>query len=696
MPVSSEIWNQITTTTILGSASPPPTRSQLTLNEVLAQVELNFADYWGNEGQDCSIALQAFLDYAGRLALILKGTVLDDQNGRNCIRATIPRGNWFITRQIIVPEWVDLNIIGSLCRTRDGSADGGPLWQNPFLPMIAYVTNSMASRVNIYCNMGKQGGSGPDVMGSGVCFGKNWSVVSVAISAAGSNYGVGDLIFLEQPSKLPYTPASVKVTSIGTGGKIVSVVIDDGGSYSRRPRSGGGMVSFADIQGLGVSPLVQNSTLAQQSTTRGGVVGPGSGASFVPTWTSDFASTNDDKGSAVYQAGRLLLADTYIGQVRVKGAGVGISKQFGAMFGVRLNLFNAEIDRLEVDGGYYGIIASCVDTRVNCINAVLSMVGMIVEGSAFLCPMVMLDTCFICFLEVMAGSQSIHLAGRTIWPKDNNALMGGMGSINCGYCFLVGHDSSEPSRMIDGLRLDFSLANSGSNAQNGGKGVGALFVANIQNSHINIETSNMLVPGESAGTQKKIKVHSAYGPLVMESMLLTGNIDGISGAPAVSIGSTVRFASVASGGAGYAIGDVIKIVSSGSIVDAIVQVLDVSAGAVSALRLLGPGLYSMPPTISAPLPTVNISGSGSGLTVWLAIKASATSLSGGIAVRDGDLRGWIRDGGVCEFAGNGVPSGTTGQYKAEKGSRYINNQTGESFINSGTASTPVWKKVAMS
>jgi hypothetical protein len=191
----------------------------LNLNDVSAFVELNFGDFYdpNSEIADSSPLLQAFLDYAGAYALAITDTTLDDQNLRGYVRATLPRGNYFIANQIVVPEWVDFHMLGTLCRN-----PGGSLNANLFLPLIVYTANSCASRVNVYLNDGSH-------TGSGVCFGKSWTIASVTLATAGSGYQVGDIIYLPQISKAPYYPASITVNSVSAGGAIATFSLTSGG-----------------------------------------------------------------------------------------------------------------------------------------------------------------------------------------------------------------------------------------------------------------------------------------------------------------------------------------------------------------------------------------------------------------------------------------------------------------------------------
>jgi len=677
MGVSSEVWTQLTTYASSGPAAPPPTQP-INLNDSRALVELNFADFHDPADEsDCSAMLQAFLDYAGTLALALKSsTNLDDQNLRSVVRATLPRGNIAVANQIVVPEWVDLHMLGTLVRI-----NGGSLSANRYLPVIVYVPNSIASRVNVYCN--------PDGInaGSGVCIGKTWSVASLTLSAAGTGYQVGDIITLTQPSKPYYKSATVTVDSIGPGGAIASFTLTDGGFYSRRPPTGP-TISAAAIHAVApnVTALVQPAVLAQVSTMHAdGSAGAGSGAAFIPDWGPDFAS-GDPAGVYNYQAG-LGRGAMLTGPIFVIGAGTDFSPDYGGMFGVMLNTFNANVDSVTVDGGYYGIIAKCIDTRANSLNAVSSMVGMVVAGASFECSNVVIDTAFLTSLYVYSTCEKILLRGTFLWPEGNNDFGPGIGPHNSGYAIIVGTDAGD---IADDIRLDFSMSNCGSATLNGGAGSAALFLSNVQNSHFNIETSNQLA---AIGGTHKLALHTGYGSNVdASSVLVSGTFDGTAG-PVVVPGATLeRYFNVISGGAGYAVGDVVAVHSADRVIDAMAQVTAVSGSTVTAVRQIGPGLYGTTPG-DLPFTTTPVKGSASGLTVWAAPNASPATVPGGVSIRDGSMPGWVRDFGVCEIFGSDAPTAGTGANKAPKGSKYTDLSTGELYLNKGPAAAPVWRKV---
>jgi hypothetical protein len=677
MGVSSETWTQLTTYASSGPAAPPPTQP-INLNDSRALAELNFADFHDPADEsDCSAMLQAFLDYAGTLALALKSsTNLDDQNLRSVVRVTLPRGNIAVANQIVVPEWVDLHMLGTLVRI-----NGGSLTENRYLPVIVYVPNSMASRVNVYCN--------PDGvnMGSGVCIGKTWSVVSLTLATAGTGYQVGDVIYLTQPSEPRYSPAIVTVESIGPGGSIATFTLTDGGRYSRRPPTGPG-VSAAAIHAVApdVTALVQPDVLAQVSTRHAeGGAGAGTGATFTPDWGPDFLPGDLAAGVYNYQAG-LGWGNMLIGNVTVMGCGTDFSPDYGGMFAVMLNTFAADVDTIMAGGGYYGIIAKCVDTRANSLNPVSSMVGMIVVGGSFECPNVVVDTAFLTSIQIYSTCRTVLLRGTLIWPEENYDLGPGIGPHNSGYAIIVGTDGGD---IADDIRLDFSMSNCGSATLNGGAGGGALFLSNVQNSHFNIETSNRLA---AIGGTHKLALHTGYGPNVdASSVLVSGTFDGTAG-PVVMPGATVgRYLDVTSGGTGYAVGDVVAVHSANRILDAMAQVTAVSGSTVTAVRQIGPGLFGTFP--NAPLTTTPVKGNASGLVLSTNPIASPGTVPGGISIRDGSMPGWVRDFGIAEIFGNNAPTASTGANKAPRGSKYTSLNTGDLYLNKGTAAAPNWRKV---
>jgi hypothetical protein len=265
--------------------------------------------------------------------------------------------------------------------------------------------------------------------------------------------------------------------------------------------------------------------------------------------------------------------------------------------------------------------------------------------------------------------------------------MGGIGPNNAGYAIIVGQQGGA---IADDIRLDFAMSDCGSATQNGGAGIGALFIANLQNSHLNIETSNQLA---AIGGTHKIAIHTGVsGDVDTSSVLVTGTIDGVPHG-VIAAGATIGGAAVAVGGSGYAIGDIVTANSSGPIINATFLVTGVSSGAVTSLKLLGPGLYSTLPVGYPPLTTTAATGHGSGHTIYAGYISPAGTIGCGIAIRDGSMPGWVRDYGICEIFGTGAPTTTTGQHKALKGSKYTDLSAGEYYINKGTSSSPAWHKI---
>ncbi|MEW6639440.1 MAG: hypothetical protein AB1586_02975 [Pseudomonadota bacterium] len=680
--VSASNWTQLTTTGTGGIAAPPPTRT-LNLNNKLAFVELNFGDFHDPDSRaECSAMLQAFLDYAGNYALALKERGLDDQNPRSYVRAKIPRGYASVANQIVVPEWVDLDMEGALI-----PAPGGSLAANPFLPMIVYTANASASRVNLYCVF-------DDLVprtGSGVCFGKSWSIASVALTAAGQGYQVGDLIYLPQPSRSPYRPAIVRVDSVNSSGAVTGFTMTSSGCFSRRPPTGV-TVSAAAIAAVApqVAAQVLPTVFPQDSTVHAdGSPGAGIGAVFTPSWEADFNGSDADNGIFNYNTGDAIGTDMLIGQVRVNGVGIEFDQQFGGKFGVLLNLVNSVIDSITVNGGYYGILSKAIDTRINSLNPVNAMIGLMVGASSSLeCPNVVIDTPFGAAIQIDTGCSNIKLSGICFFPEGNSSIYNGLGPSNAGYAIIVGQKGTDV--VTSNLHLDLLLDNCGSATQNGGSGAGALFLSNVKNSYFNILASNQVT---TQGETHRLALHTAYGPNVdAASVLVSGTINGTTTSPIVA-GAAITEVDIVAGGSGYVLGDVVRINVAGHIIDATLLVVGVSAGAVTAIKALGPGLYSTAPSSTAILPTTATYGSGTGLTVKARTILPVGSISGGLALRDGSLPGWIRDFGIADVYGTGAPTATTGAKKARPGSRYTDIGAGDTYLNKGTTAAPSWRKI---
>lgn len=503
---------------------------------------------------------------------------------------------------------------------------------------------------------------------------------------------MGDIVVLPQPSYAPYQPAVVKVTAVNASGAITGFVLTSGGYYSCRPPTGP-TVSAAAIASVApnVVPLVQPSVFPQDSTFHAnGSPGAGQGASFAPTWGPDFGGSDADFGAWNYNPGDNLLTDMVIGQVRVMGVGTEFDPVYGGKFGVMLNTFNAVADSIVVGGGYYGILCRAGDTRINSLNAVQSMVGlMFAGGSSVECSNVVIDTSFVASIQIDTGCTDIELRGICFFPEGNSWMNGSLGPSNSGYAIIVGQKGT--SAIADHINLDFTIHNCGAQAQNGGSG--ALFLSNVKNSNFNLRTSNQ--PGNEGETHV-IALHTGYaGNVDAASVLVSGTVNGISTAP-VTAGAGISDVTIVSGGSGYTVGSVVMVNVPGRILNASLLVTGVSGGAVTAIKALGPGLYPTAPSTTATLSTTTTNGSGSGLTVRAKDILPVGSIAGGLALRDGSLPGWIRDYGICEVYGAGAPTGVTGANKARPGSRYTDTSSGNVYVNKGTVASPSWRAITTS
>ena len=471
-PIAGQTFLPCPTTASNGTATPPTARG-IDLNDALAWREINVADYFDpNSGND--VLLQEVLDYAGALAMAFKNSSFDDIHQRMRVRVTYPRGLCTVQNQVVVPEMVDLNCIGTIIRGNTGNLS------NLYLPAIVFVPHSHCAALDLDCN--------PDGtnLGSGVVFGKTWSMGSVALSSAGTGYSVGDVITLANVSRNPYYGAQVTVASIGTGGTIATFTLTSGGQYS-------------------VRPALQPTTFAQASTT-----GTGTGAVFTPAWASDWAPANGYTDYA-YQAGELLVVNWLVGNVTVTGIGIGNDPLYGPMFGVMMNMQNADIGSIQTVGGYKGIIHRGADIRAGSLNSVGADFGLVSAGcSCLTCDNVVMDSSKQAFIQVY-HTQGLRLSGRMFW-QDSNDIYGS--PCNSGYAIIVGQNDTA---LTDDLYLDFSLENAGKVG-----GATALYLDYAQNAKITLKAGN-------AGYTKTLSSFATFGTHNSASVMLEGSIDGITG-----------------------------------------------------------------------------------------------------------------------------------------------------------------------
>jgi predicted phage tail protein len=85
----------------------------------------------------------------------------------------------------------------------------------------------------------------------------------------------------------------------------------------------------------------------------------------------------------------------------------------------------------------------------------------------------------------------------------------------------------------------------------------------------------------------------------------------------------VTSATIVSGGTGYAVGDIIELSTGTATYKARVKVLTVSAGVITSITIVNPGVYSVAP--SAAGATLKVTGSGSGLTLTAATAVWSTA-----------------------------------------------------------------------
>lgn len=225
-----------------------------------------------------------------------------------------------------VERFANLNYITSTPTTPENSAAGPPMWQPgmpapPWSYQYQYPVDCMRARwimpqytalaggVPIYPTNVATGAAGVGYTGPALKFKVStdtfYSATAATPSAAGINYAVGDLIYLEQPTYTftqnyppltnqlsPQTftmnvgtPAVLQVTAIGPGGTVTSVAVVNQIFGEDTSPSGG------STQVLGGSYFQQPSGAQTQDYTTGAngentaTAGAGSGATFNLTMT---------------------------------------------------------------------------------------------------------------------------------------------------------------------------------------------------------------------------------------------------------------------------------------------------------------------------------------------------------------------------------------------------------------------------
>lgn len=463
-----------------------------------------------NNTADITASLQNFLLWCQLQAYKLKGSALDDQAQRIFVTAYLPRGFYYVSSPIIVPE--NVNIKGDGLIIRNGSAGtitsfytgntASEALANLYMPTVIIVPRAHAETANIYSN------NDGVHLGSGMFVGKNWSILSVAVGATGSGYLVNDVLTLAQPSLSPYIPATATVSSINGSGGIIGISITAVGAYA-------------------LPPVLQ----AQQWTAANGFSvfdgsgnflttgGHGTGATLAATWSPDWSNGNDN----YYMGYGGLITDTVLGHIRLMHIPTTTDATYGPAIALRVYGLNYTIEDVEAQGGKNCFdFTNGADVRANILNSVDSSNPIVcTSSSSIVCKNCVLDT--PSGSVIIDNSTGIVLSGRIF----NRAVQNFPGTPPA--TFELGQFSSG-SQFNLSIDLDFicTLAGAG-NSNPSLAGCAALAIAYTGgSSKINLNITNSTV-GYS-GNPPIINSFATFGTSVDSTVELTGSIDLTTGA----------------------------------------------------------------------------------------------------------------------------------------------------------------------
>jgi hypothetical protein len=624
---------------------PATVRSGLTLGDKLKIAAVfNFAEIWDTQATyDAWPSLQNFLLYCQQMALAMKNDGIDNLTERNCVRAVLPRGAYFVSQPLIVPEFVDLDCRGTIYRaayTTDQSNNGttsvpGPFASNQYLPTVVVVPRGHASNLNIYVNTDGNIAH----RGSGVCVGKNWAAEvgqPCTIGNPGSGYSVGDLLFMAQPSVAPYFNWAAQVTAIsgsGSTGPIAAATVYATGAYSLPPATYNGGPSLQQqvwTAANGYSGILDaanpgcffvHSAYASNGTTPSA----GTGATLAPTWQPDYVS-----GTAAYAIGAAITNGSQIGKIQVTGdIPAIISTTYGPTFGVMVTGLETVIDEIQILGGNAGVFGYFAqDVRIGILNVVEAGVGVELFGcGSWHCPNVVLDTCGAAFL--INETQGVRFLFRAFFEQGNitvpNAFPNSLGN-----AIQIGNASSSSFPCSD-IRLEGDLVNMGG----------------LPQSTINA------YPGTAVGGQTPRPMTASIFLAWLFSSVIRVKVTNIGeqgGSPTIL--PTSGFCQF-----GYG-------VDAGNVIEGVIDTV---------------------PTIDGTPPPAQL----------ITLTSGHGYPSCAIRVWDGLHQAWLGPGGVCELYGTAAPaSGTAGAGAgfAAPGSVYIDmtGGAGERWVNTGARTSPVW------
>lgn len=645
-----------------------------------------------DSGADSTTALQSFLESAYLIAVSLKNTAYDNLFMRNRVRVTVPRSKIVISSPIVVPEFVDLNLLGVMVRSHPASGSGvtydgdttANACNNIYQPALILGAKSTLSNCNLYCN---PTGTSTD-RGSGIACGKTWTASALAVASGGIGYQLGDVLTTANYSTSPYYGATATVASVDGSGAVTSITLTSGGAYSmpikmqQRVWSTDYGFSIFDDAGAYV--------------TSGGT---GSGCTLTATWKADFVGGYYDSGASN------IIGDTLLGVVRIQGCGTTTDGTYGPQFGINFNNLNHEFDRIQITGGYTAVSGrNGADIRGNMINAVLSQRGVDLYGiTSFECPNVVLDS-VVSASVVLDACSNIRMAGEVFFASGNAGAYPTAPSAS-GYQFNVGQYSS--GSRCNNINLDFSFQYAGKPNNPGGP---LAYLANVRGSSFKFYARNSTASSAAVtGPYQLIRV-ADIGTNFETSNSITGSINNVAGvlwgAPA---SVTATFGGQPTAGDTITLGGVaITFVASGA-TGAQVNIGATASNTASALvtyiNTNSTTLRMRASAASTVVTIISMVGGVAANSVTIAKSGTYPSLSSGtfsggtaqptcdIRVWDDSVGGYAGPSGQYEIVTQAAPTSATGQNKAAKGSSVMDVVNANLYINAGDELTPSWKLV---
>src|ERR1700678_3035479 len=177
------------------TVQPLISRPGLTLNNSALAKELYFTDYHDpSVTSDCTTALQNFLLYCQQIAVALKPQNLENLFYLANVKEILPRGCYFISSPICLPEMVDLQCDGvivtnppytgssSTFYTGDTTSNG---LNQIYQPAIICTARSSVSKLNL---MLAWNGAPTTKTNSGIVMGKNWGAATILFANIGRAY----------------------------------------------------------------------------------------------------------------------------------------------------------------------------------------------------------------------------------------------------------------------------------------------------------------------------------------------------------------------------------------------------------------------------------------------------------------------------------------------------------------------------